>query len=464
MLRIFKQHYPIRNVFFILIEGMLIFQSVIFSAFIFNSTAGFQLDKLVVGRALLITLLFQTCLYYNELYDLTVIGNYKELLIRLFQSLGASSIIIAMIYYIFREIAIYQDIFVISSIIVIFCIALWRGIYNVVLEQGWFDQKIILIGDSLLARNIYHEIAEKKDCGYRMTVISPENKKLKNNHKRIPVVYCQETYKGLLGIAQKLNVTCIIVSFKNNNKKIPEKELLKCRVNGIKIIDGNTFHEMLTGKLHVHQTNTSWLIFTDGFDKYALHQITKLGLDFILSLFLLIVLSPLIFITAVAIKIESEGPILFSQDRVGKNNKSFRIYKFRSMVSDAEKESGPVWARTNDQRVTRVGKFIRNCRIDELPQLWNVLKGDMSFVGPRPERKFFVDQLEKRIPYYSERAIVKPGITGWAQVNYGYGATVEDAVEKLNYDLYYIKNGSIYMDIFIIFRTVKTVIFKIGAR
>jgi lipopolysaccharide/colanic/teichoic acid biosynthesis glycosyltransferase len=175
-------------------------------------------------------------------------------------------------------------------------------------------------------------------------------------------------------------------------------------------------------------------------------------------------LLPVILATAVLIKIDSKGPVLFSQSRVGQKRKIYNVFKFRSMIVDAEKQSGPVWAESNDDRITRIGKFIRKWRIDEIPQLWNVLKGDMSFAGPRPERDYFVKKLEDVIPYYSQRFSVKPGVTGWAQVSYGYGASVEDAVEKLNYDLFYIKNMSIFMDLIIVLRTVKTVLFGKGAR
>jgi lipopolysaccharide/colanic/teichoic acid biosynthesis glycosyltransferase len=179
---------------------------------------------------------------------------------------------------------------------------------------------------------------------------------------------------------------------------------------------------------------------------------------------MLLILLPVIILTAVLIRLDSRGPIFFSQERVGEKKKIYKIYKFRSMVADAEKHSGPVWAKTNDDRITRVGHFIRKWRIDELPQLWNVLKGEMSFVGPRPEREFFVKGLEYIIPYYGARFTAKPGLTGWAQVSYGYGASVKDATEKLNYDLFYMKNMSLFMDVIIILRTVKTVISGEGAR
>jgi len=186
--------------------------------------------------------------------------------------------------------------------------------------------------------------------------------------------------------------------------------------------------------------------------------------DLILAIVMLALLGPILLVVALLIKLDSAGPVLFSQERVGENKKAYRVHKFRSMVDDAEKRSGPVWAQSDDPRVTRVGKFIRKWRIDEFPQIFNVLKGDMSFVGPRPERAFFVKDLEKVIPYYGERFSVKPGVTGWAQVSYPYGDSIEDAKQKLNYDLFYIKNMTIFMDLMVIFRTIKTVLFGEGAR
>jgi exopolysaccharide biosynthesis polyprenyl glycosylphosphotransferase len=221
---------------------------------------------------------------------------------------------------------------------------------------------------------------------------------------------------------------------------------------------------MLTGKLIVKAINPSWLIFSKGFSKSRTRRVMKRSVDLILSLVMLIVCLPLTGLIALLIKCDSKGPVIFSQYRVGQNRKIYRMHKFRSMVQDAETLSGPVWAEDDDPRITRVGRIIRKWRFDEIPQLWNVLKGDMSFIGPRPEREHFVDQLEKIVPYYRERHTVKPGISGWAQVSYGYGASVEDAVEKLNYDLFYIKNMTFFMDLMIVLRTIKIVLFRKGAR
>ena len=261
-----------------------------------------------------------------------------------------------------------------------------------------------------------------------------------------------------------MNINKIVVALTDRRGKFPAAELLKCRVNGIEVLEGTSFYEMLTGKLIVEQISPAWLIFSEGFHKSGTRRFLKRSTDLILSLIMLVLLLPVIILTAILIKIDSKGPIFFSQERIGEKRETYKVYKFRSMIADAEKQSGPVWAKDDDDRITRVGNVIRKWRLDEIPQLWNVLKGDMSFVGPRPERDFFVKQLEEMIPYYGERFTVKPGITGWAQVSYGYGASVDDAVEKLNYDLFYIKNISIFMDLMIVLRTIKIVLFGKGAR
>jgi sugar transferase (PEP-CTERM system associated) len=274
----------------------------------------------------------------------------------------------------------------------------------------------------------------------------------------------KKNYDGLCDLADELEINKVVVAIKERRGALPLKELVKCRVRGIDVIEGTSFYEMLAGKLIVDQINPAWIIFSEGFYKSRTRRFLKRSTDVILSMAMLILFSPLFLLTALLIKIDSTGPVLFSQERVGKNKKSYMLYKFRSMIEDAEKHSGPVWASDNDKRITRIGKVLRKWRIDEIPQLWNVLKGDMSFVGPRPEREYFVNKLEEIIPYYGERFSVKPGITGWAQVCYSYGASVDDAVEKLNYDLFYIKNMSAFMDLMIILRTIKIVLFGKGAR
>jgi sugar transferase (PEP-CTERM system associated) len=342
----------------------------------------------------------------------------------------------------------------------------WRFCYKIILDHGLFNQKIILLGSDGLAIDIINEINERKDSGYTVSVNVQEssgNNDFKDQKNTASTIYKLD-YEGLCEMALNLNISKIVVALTEKRGELPTKELVKCRVNGIEIIEGISFYEMLTGKIIVEQINPAWLIFSEGFYKSGVRLFLKRAMDLILSIVLLILLSPAIIATAILIKIDSKGPAIFSQQRVGKNKKIYMIYKFRSMIVGAEKKSGPVWAENNDSRITRVGKVIRKWRVDEIPQLWNVLKGDMSFVGPRPEREFFVQKLEEVIPYFGIRFSVKPGISGWAQVSYGYGASLEDAIEKLNYDLFYIKNMSTFMDLMIILRTIKIVLLGKGAR
>jgi sugar transferase (PEP-CTERM system associated) len=273
----------------------------------------------------------------------------------------------------------------------------------------------------------------------------------------------------LLGKIQDLDVlveetrpNIVVVAQIDRRGHFPTKALLECRLRGIRVEDWPTFYEKATGKILVTAVRPSWLIFSDGFVKTPRTEIIKRLFDVTVSLAGLLLSLPVMIIAAIAVKVESSGPILYRQPRLGQNGCVFILNKFRSMRRDAEKDTGPVWTTQRDPRITRVGAVLRRTRLDELPQLFNVLIGHMSFIGPRPERPEFVSELQKQIPYYMERLAVKPGITGWAQVRYRYGSTVEDAVEKLQYDLYYIKNLSLFLDLLIVLNTVQVVLFARG--
>ena len=462
MLRLFKQYYPIRNAIFALGEGLIIFFSVMMASALITGGKELSMEFTTVLKALLITVSCQICLYYNDLYDFKATGSYTELCIRLLQSLGVSAIFLAIIYTIFPDVIIKEGIFFVIILMVLIFIVSWRVVYTQIITHGIFDQRIIILGADNTAKEIVREVIEKKDSGYKIAAAISDKPFPELNCTEGVGLICQTHFENIYDISLKMNVKKIVVSIGEKRGNFPTKELLNCRINGIDVLDGNSFYEMLTGKLIVENINPAWLIFSDGFKKSWAKKICKRSIDLMMSASLMILLSPLFLIMTIAIKLDSKGPIIFSQERVGENNRIYNLYKFRSMRIDAEKETGPVWAKENDDRITRLGHFIRKWRIDEIPQLWNVFKGDMSFVGPRPEREYFVKQLMDEVPYYAERLSVKPGLTGWAQVNYGYGASIKDAIEKLNYDLFYIKNMSILMDIMIVLRTVRTVIFGHG--
>jgi sugar transferase (PEP-CTERM system associated) len=270
-------------------------------------------------------------------------------------------------------------------------------------------------------------------------------------------------YTQIPSIVQTRDVDRIVVALDERRGKLPIDQLLYCRLKGIKVEDGVAFTEYLAGKLSVESLHPSFLIFSDGFKSTSISRILKRGVDILASVFALLLFLPVTVAIAIAIRLDSIGPILYQQERVGEDGKVFRLLKFRSMRVNAE-ENGAVWAKVNDDRVTRVGRIIRKLRLDEIPQMINVLRGEMSFVGPRPERPVFVEQLKEVVPFYSQRHAVKPGITGWAQICYPYGASKEDSLEKLKYDLYYIKHMSLVFDLSIIFETAKTVLLGRGAR
>lgn len=464
MLRFLKQYFPIRNIVFFVIEGLTIFSSVLLSVVLLTFSSSYLYDLMLVLRILLVTIICQGCLYYNDLYDFDIASTLTETSIRLLQALGVTSIALAIIYFLFPIVIIDQKIFILSIIFLLIFIIGWRLIYIQMLNKGMFNEHVIILGSSDLALEIFKKINSTIDCGYMVSMVIPDEEG-ESFYSNIPAhVVVQNEKKDLCQLTSEMAIRKIIVALNERRGSFPTEELIQCRTAGIEVIEGSSFYEMLTGKVLVTKINPSWLIFSHGFRKSKTRAFLKRIEDIVLSSLMLVILSPLLIIVAILIKIDSKGPVFFTQDRIGLYRKEYIMHKFRSMVADAEKLTGPVWAQNNDARITKVGRIIRKFRIDELPQLWEVFTGKMSLVGPRPERKHFTDELEKQIPFYSQRFNVKPGLTGWAQVSYDYGATIEDAVEKLNYDLFYIKNMSLSMDAIIILRTVKTVIFGRGAR
>jgi len=463
LLSILRQYFPVRNMLFFFLEGCVIFSCFLLSTVLLTVSNSYWFDLMLVLRILLITVILQTCLYYNDLYDFDIVSQITEIIIRLLQSLGVASIFLAGVYFFFPLVIVDQKIYILSIFFLIFFIMFWRIGYLHILNKGIFNHRIIILGSSKLAKDIYKKITKTIDCGYTVCAFIPDN--LDKEAEGLPeTLVVDQKDKTLCEISKTYNINKIIVAFKEKRGQFPTQELIQCRTEGIDVISGSGFYELLTGKVLVQEIEPSWLIFSKGFHKSWFKACLKRIQDIILSSILLILLSPLFMLVAILIKMDSKGPVLFAQDRVGSGKKEYMMHKFRSMVQDAEKLTGPVWAGDNDNRITRVGRVIRKYRIDELPQLWEVLIGTMSLVGPRPERKHFTDQLEKEIPFYTQRFNVKPGLTGWAQVCYDYGATVEDAVEKLNYDLFYIKNMSFTLDVIILLKTVKTVLFGKGAR
>ena len=463
ILRIFNQYIPVRKIAFFFLESVFIGGMVILGAYLrfLGNPAGFYQYEYLILKAFLIAACVQLSLYYFDLYDLKAFRSNIELGIRLLQSLGVSSILLAFLYYLFPLLIIGRGIFLISLGFMGAIIVSWRIIYNHILKTRQFDQKILIIGSGPLAKNIAKEIVERVDTGFKVIGFITDHSERVGEKLVNPCIIGDESQ--ILDIATRERVDRIIVALEERRGKFPDTQLLECKMRGIVVEEGIEFYEHLTGRLQVESLRPSFLIFSDGFKKSKLTMWMKRFSEFSLSLIGLILLSPFILVISILIKIDSRGPVFYKQERVGERGKIFKLLKFRSMVENAE-ANGPVWAEKDDKRITRVGRWIRKWRLDEIPQMFNVLKGDMSFVGPRPERSFFVERLRKEIPYYDQRLSVKPGVTGWAQIKYRYGASKEDAVEKLKYDLYYIKNLSPLYDLLIIFETIKVVLSGKGAR
>jgi len=461
--RIFNKDVPVRNLLFVIGEGILIYVAVLVAAFLrLGSVHASFLSGEVISKAILIMVVCQISLYYNELYNLKVTDTNVELGLRLTKAMGVASIVLAIIYYFIPSLMMGRGIFFISLVFLVLLVLPWRYAYNWVLKKKMFAEKVMILGLGDLSRQIINEIKDRPDSGYQVAGVVPTTDASSVSFSQdVPVLSNNGT---VCELADSLHITKIIVALDEKRGILPTNELLRCKMRGIKVLQGETLYEELTGKLFVEKLNPSWLIFSDGFKKSRVTRFAKRATGLVMASLGLLLTLPLVSLIALAIKLDSKGPVFFRQDRCSEGGRIFKVLKFRSMIDKAEADSGPCWATGDDARVTRVGKILRKYRIDELPQMWNVLKGEMSFVGPRPERPEFVEKLAERIPYYSERHTVKPGITGWAQVSYRYGASVEDAMEKLKYDLFYVKNMSFAMDLLILFKTAKIMLLKSGAR
>lgn len=454
----------IRRVGFYFIENLLIFLCVLLAVvlrFFFDKRDILTYD-LVFYKAFLIAFIYQLSFYYNDLYAIRLANQPREWSIKFIQSLATAAILLSLIYYFIPSMIIGRGIFLISLMLLPLAVIGWRLSYDRLSRMGPLRNRVLIIGSGPLARKIGSEILKNHRASYDIVGFIDEDPKRVGESVVNPKIIGD--YAALSGIVSRGDINRVIVALPDRRGKMPVESLLKCKFQGTQIHDGVNFYERLVGKIVVEDLKPSWFIFSSGFNQFRLTRITKRLLDVAIASLALGVSLPLFFIIALLIRLNAPGPVFFRQERVGEDGKVFTLMKFRSMRVDAEAETGPVWAQHQDDRTTSVGRFLRKSRMDELPQLINVLKGNMSFVGPRPERPFFVEQLHKEIPYYSLRHTVKPGITGWAQINYSYGATREDALEKLQYDLFYIKHLSLWLDLTISFETIKVVLLGRGSR
>jgi sugar transferase (PEP-CTERM system associated) len=365
------------------------------------------------------------------------------------------------LYVVFPALIIGHGVLASSVFFFIVAIVAWRLLFIEVGRARHLQEHVLIIGTGAAAQTVARQVLDEHDVAYRIVGFIDEDPAMVGRTIVHPRVI--GTPDDIVRLVREQRITRIIVGLSDRRGKLPIEELLEAKLQGVRIEDPETTYERLTGKIMLEELKPSWLIFNDGFRARRLTRAVKRGVDVAIASVGMVLGAPLMILTAIAVRLDSAGPILYAQERVGEHGRRFVLYKFRSMRTDAERGT-PIWARVQDDRVTRVGRFIRRTRLDEIPQLWNVLRGDMSFVGPRPERPFFVEQLAEAIPYYRQRHAVKPGVTGWAQVKYRYGASIEDAREKLRYELYYIKHMSIIFDLTIVFDTVKVILSRKGAQ
>jgi sugar transferase (PEP-CTERM system associated) len=422
-----------------------------------------------VVKILVASAAFITCMYYFDLYNSSILSNRREVLSRLIAVLGTACILLAFLYYVYPALELGRGIFAIGCLLVAVVLLLWRKLFSAINSHPQFAERALIFGDSPLALSILRELESRPELGLRVVshVLADGNgtndlssERQESSGGSLEPLVCEELSQAV----KAHRVNRIVVAMRDRRGKMPVELLLSLKSRGVLIQDGTDVYEAVTGKVPIESLRLGWLLFSPGFHLSRILMIYKRLASMLISIVGLLLSLPLVPFIALAIKLASPGPVFYRQKRVGRDGTVFYCYKFRTMCADAEADSGPTWVGDDDPRVTRSGRFLRISRLDEIPQLWNVLKGDMSLIGPRPERPEFVEWLTQEIPYYHLRHSVRPGITGWAQVRYKYGNSIEDAKEKLRYDLFYIKNMSPGLDFLILFDTTKTILMGRGAK
>ena len=425
--------------------------------------AAFELiDKNGYWKAGAVTFFCLSTFYLFDLYDFVVMHDRRELVLRLIQALGLAWIALALAFYAFPALMLGRSIALIALPLALTLMVGWRVSIHWFLGHPGIGERILIVGSGNLAVEVAREVLTRPDAGYRIIGFVGTDSDLLGKSLINPRVIGLTEQLG--EIVKRENIDRIVVAMGERRGQLPTDGLLRLSLAGdVSIEEGASFYERVTGRVSLNMMRPSWLIFSSRGRQARLATVSRNVVHWLVALLGFTLSLPIMLLTAILIKLESKGPVFYKQERVGKNGRAFVLTKFRSMNVDAEK-SGPVWASKGDDRTTRVGRVIRKVRIDEIPQFWNILLGQMSFVGPRPERPHFVAQLAEEIPYYEQRHLIAPGLTGWAQIKYPYGASIEDARQKLQYDLFYIKNYSLVLDAIIMFETIKIILFGRGAQ
>ncbi len=456
MIRLFNVYYPGRTIVLLAAEILIVWTS-----FWLGIVVQFRSDSFLVlnyeggyYKLIAITAVVLLCAHWGDLYDPSRCTSKGELYFRLLVVLSSICFVLAIVGFFFPRFMLGHHALLSGLIILAVNLVAWRALYLWLAQQPYMRERVYVVGEGTRVERLVDGLQRRSDLGVEVVgwhTIGNGDLDTDVGHE-------------LIEVAAKRRIRRFILAFPDRRGTMPVRELLQLRLQGLNIEDSTSWLEKISGKIEVDGLYPSWLLFSNGFHLGVTLLLLRRLLSIAVSIFLLLIVSPIIPLVALAIKLTSPGPVFYRQERVGRNGTTFNCYKFRTMRADAEADRGPTWAGDEDPRITRVGRFLRRSRLDEIPQLWNVLLGDMGFVGPRPERPEFVKMLTREVPYYPVRHVIRPGITGWAQIRYRYGSSVEDAREKLQYDLFYLKNISLGLDALIMFQTVKTVLLGRGAR
>lgn len=464
MIRFFKHYIPLNLLLLVLIEATILVGAMYLGfavRFLDSPDLVHELQPLL-PKILVFVLLMLSLMTASGLYDLDSHDGVRDILHRIGLSFGLGLVGMSVLFYLFPDLMVGRGAFLLSVGLALLGILLSRALFLRWVRTGALKTRAIVLGTGSRAAQIETLMAKRAQTSSTQILgYLPVG----GSHHFVDHARIIDTHEPLPTLVNRLGVSEIILAVRDRrNGGMPMQELLQCKLMGVRVLELSSFFERENGHLQLDSMNMSWMILSDGFNQGILRDTVKRLFDLVTSTVLLVTTLPVMALTALLIRMESPGPILYRQERIGQGGRPFTILKFRSMRTDAEKDGKPRWASQNDARVTAVGRVIRRLRIDELPQAINVFLGEMSFVGPRPERPYFVEDLSRKIPYYGVRHTVKPGITGWAQVRYPYGATEEDAMHKLQYDLYYVKNHSLFLDLAILLQTIQVVLWGKGVR
>lgn len=453
-----------RTVLLILAEAAVVFGALMVAVYLRFGSEGAPyelIERQGFLKAGLATFFCLTAFYLFDLYDFVVMHDRRELVLRLVQALGLAWMALALMFYAFPQLMIGRGVALLALPLALALMISWRVSIHWFLGHPDFGERILIVGSGNLAVEVAREVLERPDAGYRIVGFVGTDSELLGKSLINPRVIAVTS--ELAQVVKRENIDRIVVAMGERRGQLPTEELLRLSLAGIvSIEEGASFSERVTGRVSLNMLRPSWLIFSGRGRQARISGITRNVVHRLVALIGAFLSLPIVLLTAILIKLDSKGPVFYRQERVGENGRPFTLLKFRSMRVDAE-EAGPVWASKDDDRITRLGRIIRKIRVDEIPQFWNILRGEMNFVGPRPERPHFVAQLAKEIPYYEQRHLIPPGLTGWAQIKYSYGASIEDARQKLQYDLYYVKNQSLILDAIVLFETIKIILFGRGA-